>query len=132
MSPIQSTYTQAQTVEGVWYAESSSSYEDTPATIIHGTHVTVKLPSPPATASARSPHAPQEETYDPVDAFFGVTRSTRSNRVHGTRDSRHDDVPPPYPYNNDLPEYSSWDKEAGAKEPPTLAMYLFKYGFCKS
>lgn len=124
--------TKAQTVDGVWQSNTSTSYQDKPATIVHGTHVTVDLPStPPAATSPRSSRV-SEDTYDAVDAFFGVTRSTRAKRVSGTRDSRHDDTPPPYPYNNDLPEYSSWDAEADSKEPATLAMYMFKYGFCKS
>ena len=61
---------------------------------------------------------------DPMDDFFGYTLS--STRTH---DSRHDenntDILPPYVEESPLPEYTPY------AEPITLAMYLFKFGFCK-
>ena len=69
---------------------------------------------------------------DPVDDFFGITPPSTN-----TRDSRHDlrlsagELPPPYPalrrYSGELPAY-----DAAPIEPITLAMYLFKFGFCTS
>lgn len=56
----------------------------------------------------------------------------------GTRDSRHDDAhaatpieveavaPPPYECSIEPPAYTT------VSDQPTLAMYLFKYGFRKS
>lgn len=91
-------------------------YESGPSTLV--------VPSP-----ARSlTHA---QCADPIDDFFRVSRSSR-----GTQDSRHDDrrpvvvyqddvPPPPYAEASDLPAYTA------VAEPPTLAMYLFKFGFCK-
>lgn len=99
--------------------------------IVHGSYIAVDLPSVPHAASPRSLRV-SEDTYDAIDAFFGVTRATRTVCVSGIRDSCHDSTPPPYPHHNELPEYSSRDAEAGFKEPATLAMYLFKYGFCES
>ncbi|KAI0342280.1 hypothetical protein BDW22DRAFT_1413574 [Trametopsis cervina] len=86
----------------------------------------ITLPPP---AAAHSHRASIEHGTDPIDDFFGVTRPTR-----GTQDSRHDDrhlvayqeysdLPPPYADSTDLPSYSA------VAEPPTLAMYLFKFGF---
>ena len=140
VTPVAQVSASTSQVQGVWEpvpSTSSSSNDNSSATIIHGTHVSVDLPTRPAAASTRiSQHLPEqqeENTYDAVDAFFGVVNSTRLlSRVRGTRDSRHDDAPPPYPHNNnDLPAYSSWGGDAGVKEPPTLAMFLFKYGFCE-
>lgn len=59
-----------------------------------------------------------EEGTDPIDDFFGISHSRT-----GTRDSRHDAymTPPPYEAeSSDPPAYSEY---------PTLAMYLFKFGF---
>ncbi len=102
-------------------------YESSPSTVPY-----VYGPPPARTYSPRAQSAASQGT-DPVDDFFGVTCSTS----RGTQDSRHDDrrvsihldeeiAPPPYAYSNDLPSYAS------VAEPPTLAMYLFKFGFCKS
>ncbi|KAJ6570096.1 hypothetical protein DFH09DRAFT_1246945 [Mycena vulgaris] len=72
-----------------------------------------------------SPHPLQRIPRTPVDDFFGYTLA--SSR---TRDSRHDPrisaaesagAPPPYV---DAPEYTQT-----AREPVTLAMFLFKFGF---
>ena len=73
--------------------------------------------------------SPDATMRDPMDAYFGYTFS--SSRTH---ESRHDerrqsmsDVPPPYAEESaiPLPEYT-----LHAPEPVTLAMYLFKFGFC--
>ncbi|KAI0689563.1 hypothetical protein BC835DRAFT_1368612 [Cytidiella melzeri] len=95
-------------------------YEPGPSTYI-------VLP-PPAVAHSLRTSTSVEQGTDPIDAFFGVSRSPR-----GTQDSRHDDrhlvayqddvPPPPYADATDLPSYTS------VAEPPTLAMYLFKFGF---
>ncbi|PSR78568.1 hypothetical protein PHLCEN_2v7315 [Hermanssonia centrifuga] len=102
-------------------------YESSPSTVPY-----VYGPPPARTYSPRAQSAASQGT-DPVDDFFGVTRSTS----RGTQDSRHDDrrvsihldeeiAPPPYADSNDLPSYAS------VAEPPTLAMYLFKFGFLSS
>lgn len=84
---------------------------------------TIPAPSPAVTHSERS--STVENTTNPVDDFFGYTLA--SSR---TRDSRHDRristaesalAPPPY---DEAPEYTQ-----KLKEPVTLAMYLFKFGF---
>ncbi|KAL4242427.1 hypothetical protein ABKN59_011933 [Abortiporus biennis] len=123
------------TVFGTWSnaASSSGSHSiDLEAQTITGTRVSI--PAPPRPAAAHSPRIQaEEETTDPIDDFFGVTRPRRS----GTHESRHDIVaiatpqeeaaldmpPPPYADAYDLPSYTS------VAEPPTLAMYLFKFGF---
>ena len=73
----------------------------------------------------------QSRSRDPLDDFFGYSASR-------THESRHDsdrgqslaaaDVPPPYAAEAaiPLPEYT-----LRAPEPVTLAMYLFKFGFCE-
>ena len=62
---------------------------------------------------------------DPMDDFFGYTLS--STRTHNSRhDENNTEVPPPYVEESNLPEYTPY------AEPVTLAMYLFKFGFCKS
>jgi hypothetical protein len=76
-------------------------------------------------------HTARAVAAHPADDFFGYAASSR------TRDSRHDDdsrqslagdVPPPYAAEAaiPLPEYT-----VHAPEPVTLAMYLFKFGFCE-
>ncbi|KAH9835293.1 uncharacterized protein C8Q71DRAFT_724628 [Rhodofomes roseus] len=117
---------------------SSAQERDLEAQTISGTHehFNVQLPTPPA---ARL-HAPRtrpsnaEEGTNAVDDFFGASSSRRSPR--GTQDSRHDtmslpvhhddsgsDAPPPYSYSSEPPAYTRY------VEHPTLAMYLFKFGF---
>ena len=82
----------------------------------------------PSTISGSSPAHPRAHGIDPLDAFFGASRGTQDSRYY---DMHHvavyqDDVPPPpYAGAGELPAY------AAAAEPPTLAMYLFKFGFCK-
>lgn len=96
-------------------------------------HVHVGLPTPPAalthTTRARSS---LEDGTNPIDDFFGVASPSYIPR--GTLDSRHDavslpahvdDAPPPYSYSSEPPAYMRY------AEHPTLAMYLFKFGFCE-
>lgn len=124
-----------RTVTGSWdLIPAITIPEAGPSTIIAGSRVPVELPTSPPQASTHSPHQPlQQCEADPFDDFFGVSRSSpRPSRVGGTHESRHDTTLPSYHYGEELPAYSRWDEEAGPKEPPTLAMYMFKYGFCKS
>lgn len=126
-----------RTIFGTWSnASSSTLHVDLEAQIITGTRTPLslnhELPSPPAVVvpTRRSNDSLREGAYDPIDLFFGV------NRSRGTRDSRHDELasptyieadevaPPPYADTSDLPSYMV------VAEPPTLAMYLFKFGFC--
>ena len=123
-----------RTVTGSWDLIPTTIPRAGSSTTISGTRVPVELPTPPPQVSTHAPHQPlQQGEADPFGDFFGVSHSSpRSSRVAGTRESRHDTTPPPYHHGEDLPAYSTWDEEAGYKEPPTLAMYMFKYGFCKS
>jgi hypothetical protein len=123
------TSTRTRTVAGSWDLIPSTAIPDAGSShIISGTRVSVELPTPPPQAPTHAPHQSLQSEVDPFDNFFGV--SHQSSRVERPRESRHDTSPPPY-RGEDLPAYSRWDEEAGPKEPPTLAMYLFKYGFCK-
>ena len=124
-----------RTVAGSWdLIPTTAIPEAGSSTIISGTRVSIELPTSPPQAPTHAPHQSlQQGEVDPFDNFFGVSHSpSQSSRVAGTRESRHDVIPPPYHNGEDLPAYSRWDEEAGQKEPPTLAMYMFKYGFCKS
>ena len=80
------------------------------------------VPMPALNHQVRTP-AQAAHPIDPMDNFFGYTLT--STRTH---ESRHDntEVPPPYVEESNLPEYTPY------AEPVTLAMYLFKFGFCKS
>lgn len=127
------------TVLGHWRGTSSqtSTDIDLEAQVITGRHAPFTFPAVPeqarsAAAPTRTP-APADET-SPVDDFFGVTRP------RATRESRHDtyssvsrasgvtpmdgEAPPPYADGVELPPYT-----VASSEPPTLAMYLFKFGF---
>ncbi|KAF7969600.1 hypothetical protein HWV62_26835 [Athelia sp. TMB] len=130
MSPI-------QTILGFWRstsAASSSSNTDLEAqntiTVVSGTHT--PLPISLAAPAAAHTFAPTSRniTSNPVDDFFGVTRTVR--------DSRHDDVRMPTPSEELPPPYlcTSRDEEeclpaydAPLAEPTTLAQYLFRFGF---
>ncbi|KAI0336788.1 hypothetical protein GY45DRAFT_19522 [Cubamyces sp. BRFM 1775] len=97
--------------------------------------------TPALTHSSRASASTEATTTDPVDDFFGVSRprpssSRRTLSLTGTRDSRHDDAraptlvdveaalpPPPYECSIDPPSYTQ------VSDQPTLAMYLFKFGF---
>jgi hypothetical protein len=59
---------------------------------------------------------------DPIDDFFGMTRESHHDR-HPSSDA----LPVYIADDTALPRYS-----AVAPEPVTLAMYLFKFGFCVS
>ena len=112
-----------------------------PATTSTNIDVEAQLPSPAVAAQSPS------RAYDAVDDFFGASRSSRSPSptipTIGTRDSRHDALRLPTPVDDDasdadaLPSY----EHATCVEPPaytpvsdqpTLAMYLFKFGFRES
>ncbi|KAJ7880973.1 hypothetical protein B0H14DRAFT_3857839 [Mycena olivaceomarginata] len=88
------------------------------------TSIDCHVPAPSAAAIHLERSSSVHSTTNPVDDFFGY--SLTSSR---TRDSRHDRrisvaeslAPPPY---MDAPEYTEH-----AREPVTLAMYLFKFGF---
>ncbi|EGO03343.1 hypothetical protein SERLA73DRAFT_165070 [Serpula lacrymans var. lacrymans S7.3] len=135
MSSISATSSPITTVLGKWHRVSNSSTDvDLEAQIITGTRVPLDLPSVPspvhsAAAPTRTPES-NNTSSDPIDDFFGVTRS------RATCESRHDshsltsrfstadaDEPPPYAYGVEPPAYAS------TAEPVTLAMYLFKFGF---
>ncbi|KIJ63817.1 hypothetical protein HYDPIDRAFT_91553 [Hydnomerulius pinastri MD-312] len=127
-----SSTSRVSTVFGNWRRASSTSADvDLEAQIITGSHAPFALPSAPepARAAAAPTRTPEQTSTDPIDDFFGVTRS------RATRESRHDshpsvssigDVlpPPPYADASELPAYT-----LTPTEPVTLAMYLFKFGF---
>ncbi|KAI0674470.1 hypothetical protein C8Q78DRAFT_1184692 [Trametes maxima] len=103
----------------------------------------IPQPSPARTHPTRSNASASvdENTSDPIDDFFGVSRPSGSRRtpspsltLTGTRDSRHDEMhtstlvdveslPPPYEHSIEPPAYTQ------VSDQPTLAMYLFKFGF---
>ncbi|KAJ7116463.1 hypothetical protein C8R44DRAFT_627676 [Mycena epipterygia] len=83
------------------------------------------MPAPSAAVTHLERSSSVHNTTNPIDDFFGYTLA--SSR---TRDSRHDRrisaaesavAPPPYV---DAPEYTEHPRE-----PVTLAMFLFKFGF---
>ena len=97
--------------------------------------MTVIAAPTPALASTTSRTASASEqpqrTYDVVDEFFGYRFATSA-----TQESRHDrtqsvvytdaEALPPYAEeDSSLPAYTPY------AEPVTLAMYLFKFGFCE-
>ncbi len=117
------------TVAGSWRAapSPSGSHIDLEAQVVLGQREPISYIASPAPALTTAPHAPAGT--NPIEDFFGVASS------RGTHDSRHDerrasfygDAPPPYAPRDaqGLPSYSS------VAAPPTLAMYLFKAGFCE-
>ncbi|KAG1729514.1 uncharacterized protein EDB91DRAFT_1159424 [Suillus paluster] len=115
-----STSSRFSNVFGTW--RKASAHKPLP-----GTRASFALPA--ATQAAHFAAAPtrtpeqNDNTTDPMDDFFGVTRT------RATHESRHDsyaprEAPPPYADATELPAYSSTPAE-----PVTLAMYLFKFGF---
>ncbi|KAI0945547.1 hypothetical protein AcW1_001745 [Taiwanofungus camphoratus] len=130
-----------RTVFGIWRKAPPAERDLEAQTEVVGPreyYLHIDISTPPA-ARTHTPHAQpsysteDEEGTDPVDDFFGVVRSSHPSRsCTGTQDSRHDaariivqndDVPPPYTYASDPPAYSR------VAEHPTLAMYLFRFGF---
>ncbi|KAJ6608706.1 hypothetical protein B0H10DRAFT_2067078 [Mycena sp. CBHHK59/15] len=92
---------------------------------IFPTPIDCHVPAPSAAMTHPARSSPVQHMTNPLDDFFGYTLA--SSR---TRESRHDRrisaaesalEPPPYV---EAPEYTEH-----AKEPVTLAMYLFKFGF---
>lgn len=129
MSTTQSTASATNTVIGVWHSSTpaaSSSSLDLEAQVVIGHR---ELVPPPASARTHAPHtqAGAREGTDPIDDFFGAMRGTQDSRHDDRRSSMHydEDAPPPYADASGLPSYAS------VAEPPTLAMYLFKFGFCE-
>ncbi|KAM5542999.1 hypothetical protein V8D89_003383 [Ganoderma adspersum] len=118
---------------------------DRPTTPTHDIDLEAQLaqPTPALTHTPRASRASVDETTDAVDDFFGASRPSTPRRsrnasLSGTRDSRHDEVrlsspvddasmsdalPPPYEHSILPPAYSQ------VSDQPTLAMYLFKFGF---
>ena len=116
---------------------------DRSATPSHEIDVEAQLaqPAPAFTHASRATRVSVDETTDAIDDFFGASRP--SNVTHtceisltGTRDSRHDEMylsspvddasdmlPPPYEQSVLPPAYTQ------VSDQPTLAMYLFKFGF---
>ncbi|KAI1791213.1 hypothetical protein LXA43DRAFT_1012874 [Ganoderma leucocontextum] len=134
-SPVASSSTSCPTFFGLF---------DRPTTPTSDIDVEAQLaqPTPALTHTPRATRASVEveETTDAIDDFFGASRpSTRSRNasLSGTRDSRHDEVrlsspvdddasdalPPPYEHSISPPAYTQ------VSDQPTLAMYLFKFGF---
>ncbi|PIL33509.1 hypothetical protein GSI_04132 [Ganoderma sinense ZZ0214-1] len=118
---------------------------DRPTTPAHDVDLEAQL-AQPTLALTHIPHttrASVDETTDAIDDFFGASRPSsphraRNTSLSGTRDSRHDEVrltspvddpsmsdalPPPYEHSISPPAYSQ------VSDQPTLAMYLFKFGF---
>lgn len=82
----------------------------------------VALPLPATTRTSPS------TTTSPIDDFFGSTRGSRHDCRFSVSSNKEDDLP----LYSDVealapPSYS----QRGHKEPVTLAMYLFKFGFCE-
>ena len=130
-SPVASSSTARPTFFGLF---------DRPATHERDIEAQLATPTPALTHAPRAQRASVDaDATDAVDAFFGVSRPSGSRRtlsLTGTRDSRHDDVrqstvadsevPPSYEDSLEPPEYTQ------VSDQPTLAMYLFKFGFRES
>ena len=127
------TMSPMKTIIGSWHSVTASTSQiiDLEAqTTVQGMHT----PLPESISTPFPTHSLRHSITgtDPVDDFFGVTPPSTN-----TRDSRHDlrlsagELPPPYPAlrrcSGELPAY-----DAAPVEPITLAMYLFKFGFCTS
>ncbi|RPD65680.1 hypothetical protein L226DRAFT_501321 [Lentinus tigrinus ALCF2SS1-7] len=134
-APVASTSTSRPTFFGLF---------DRSATPVQETDIEAQLasplapPSPARIHTLRAVRASIEETTDAVDDFFGAPRrATSTTTMTGTRESRHDEIrlsthtdgsasetlPPPYECSIEPPAYSR------VADQPTLAMYLFKFGF---
>ena len=112
---------------------------DRPATPDRDLEAQLPQPTPALTRTPRAQRASVDNGTDAIDAFFGASRPSTSRRtlsLTGTRDSRHDDagrstiadseVPPSYEDSLEPPSYTQ------VSDQPTLAMYLFKFGFRES
>lgn len=109
-------------VDGTWHHALSFPAHDLETQAITGTYAPTVLPLVPQPVKIAPPRTTHGTTTEVIDEFFGVTRATRESR-HG---SYSPSVPPPPYADAELPAYSA-DSNA---EPITLAMYLFKFGFC--
>ena len=136
-SPVASTSTSRPTFFGLF------DHPVTPASNIDiDIEAQLAQPTPALTHAPRTTRASVDETTDAIDDFFGASRpssahSARNSVLSGTRDSRHDEMrlsnslvddrdaslPPPYEHSISPPAYSQ------VSDQPTLAMYLFKFGF---
>lgn len=119
------------TITGTWAPTTSASATDLEleAQVVVGTHEPLALNTLPRYSSIASPSRAATQSPRTASPFFG------------TQDSRHDDrraslyleSPPPYAASDaDSAEAGGLPSYASVAEPPTLAMYLFKFGFCKS
>ena len=107
---------------------------------IHTSNNTITSPSPARTHAPRSRRS-SEDAVDPIDTFFGVShapsrrQSCLSLTLAGTRDSRHDEIRDSTAVEPEaLPSYEDSlapPSYAAVSSQPTLAMYLFKFGFCE-
>lgn len=102
--------------------------------------VALAQPTPALTHYPRTQRpSVDEDATDAIDNFFGASRPSGSRRtlsLTGTRDSRHDElrqstaveseVLPSYEDSLEPPSYTQ------VSDQPTLAMYLFKFGFRES
>ena len=110
-------------VHGTWRPASPPADVDLEAQPITGTYALLAPPAVPAPAQTRTPHV---FTTDAIGDLFGA-RPSRI-RISATCTSRHD-APPPYADVEVLPAYSAAPNMGSNKEPDTLAMYLFAFGF---
>ncbi len=117
---------------------------DRPATPAHHIDLEAQLAQPTPAVTHVPRRASVEDSTDPIDDFFGASfppspRRSRNTSLSGARDSRHDEVrpsspaddasdalPPPYEHSISPPAYTQ------VSDQPTLAMYLFKFGFRES
>ncbi|KAI0769869.1 hypothetical protein C8Q74DRAFT_1201787 [Fomes fomentarius] len=127
-SPVASSSTARPTFFGLF---------DRPATPERDIEAQLPQPTPAFIHTPRAQRTSIEGTAtDPVDAFFGVSGPSSSRRtlsLTGTRDSRHDELPRSVATDSEVPPSYEDSLEPPAytqvSDQPTLAMYLFKFGF---
>ncbi|GJE86446.1 hypothetical protein PsYK624_025260 [Phanerochaete sordida] len=115
-------------VLGTWTSRPTTPNIDLEAQVVVGTYERGPSFADPQAHAHQAAQPIQAADTDDLYSYFlgypdvsrGTQASLRDNRQHT---SRPDDVPPPYSESVDLPTYTS------VAEPPTLAMYLFKFGF---